>query len=370
MKRLLFFSIVLFPLVVSAQWEYRGAIGNDLKIWMRLETYADTAFGAYFYSSNGEEIKLYGNRKNRSYKLREVNKDGKVTARLEFKEVDPYIRNEGTWIPVDKKKKKLPIKMFMLPPNISVAGSGPEPLYIFTDSIKRSSKQYRYEIGAYFPQFRFEDGYGMAQFNALTASFVRTEVENFANEFKDPGTDMPWVDKSMKSEMSLNYAILDTPGFISVEFKQYMYHLGAAHPFEATKTKTYSGRLHRWINLVDLFRPSDNYIGVLSRKCQDTIIHILRERARAGYIENNDTVDMKRKLAEIDTAYAEWIETGAGPKEKNFRSFTTSQEGIRIYFDPYQVASYADGPFEIFIPFRELQQNLAPDWEVNRWKRY
>lgn len=370
MKNFLAFLLHLIPVLSLAQWEYHGTIGKDLKIWMRLETYADTAFGGYFYTSSGEEIKLYGNgNDDKGYSLKEVNSDGKVTAILTFKKTTRYDTYEGTWKPIDKKKKKLPIKIFMLPPNVSIAGAPADPIYFKTDSIKYLSKKDRYDITAYYPQFTFEDGYGRAQFNALTAAFARTEAHRFLNEFKASGEDMSMINSSTKSEMFLSYMIYDTMGFVSVEFSEYIYYLGAAHGFPATISKIYSGRLHRWVTLADIFKPNTKYLEALSAICIPAVLDSLRSRTRESYAANPDTIGLAAALADIEPSYREWVENGAAPEEKNYRSFVPTKEGLWIIFDPYQVASYADGPFEIFIPYHQLSDILADDWEVRRWKR-
>jgi hypothetical protein len=329
MKRLLLLFF-LFPSSLLAQWEYRGTIGKDLKIWMRLEAYADTAFGAYFYVDHGEEIKLYGNRKEGNYKLLEVNKDGKVTATLEFKEVDPYIRFEGTWKPVNKKKKPLPIKLFMLPPNVSVAGSPPEPIYFRKDSIIERNKKERYTINAYYPQFAFEDGYGYAQFNALIKSYVKGHVESVVDGFGLPDFELR---ADMNNELWMDYIIADTMGFVSVEFSNYIYYMGAAHGLPYTVPQIYSGRLHRMIELRDLFKPGTKYLEVLSNICIPAILDSLRARMRERYLADKDTTGLAQAVAAVDSNYRSWVENGAAPEEVNYNAFVPTRDGLWIIFD-------------------------------------
>jgi hypothetical protein len=35
-------------------------------------------------------------------------------------------------------------------------------------------------------------------------------------------------------------------------------------------------------------------------------------------------------------------------------NFTVTAKGIRFYFGPYAVASYAEGAFEVFVPWSDL----------------
>jgi uncharacterized protein YecT (DUF1311 family) len=66
------------------------------------------------------------------------------------------------------------------------------------------------------------------------------------------------------------------------------------------------------------------------------------------------------------TGYADpsWIRTGAGPYADNFESFEWQPSELVVHFDPYQVASYADGPQEVHIPMDQLQDVLRPEPRV------
>jgi hypothetical protein len=169
--------------------------------------------------------------------------------------------------------------------------------------------------------------------------------------------------------MFLSYVIYDTMGFISVEYSQYIYYLGAAHGFPATIAKIYSGRLHRWITLADLFKPKAKYLEALSKICIPAVLDSLRSRVRESYAADPDTNGLAKALSDIEPSYRDWVENGAAPREMNYGSFVPAKEGLWIIFDPYEVASYADGPFEIFIPYKKLEDILTDDWEVRRWKR-
>ena len=42
-------------------------------------------------------------------------------------------------------------------------------------------------------------------------------------------------------------------------------------------------------------------------------------------------------------------------------TFTLSPKGIKVYFDPYAVGAYAEGPYEVFVPFSALPDVFAMD---------
>jgi len=56
-----------------------------------------------------------------------------------------------------------------------------------------------------------------------------------------------------------------------------------------------------------------------------------------------------------------WIRTGAGPYAENFEAFEWLPSEVVLHFDPYAVASYADGPKEVHIPLARLQDVRRPD---------
>ena len=45
----------------------------------------------------------------------------------------------------------------------------------------------------------------------------------------------------------------------------------------------------------------------------------------------------------------------------NYQNWNVTKKGIYITFDPYQVASYAEGPKHVIVPFSALKDMLKPD---------
>jgi peptidoglycan-N-acetylglucosamine deacetylase len=71
--------------------------------------------------------------------------------------------------------------------------------------------------------------------------------------------------------------------------------------------------------------------------------------------------DLTRKLQATGSADPNWIAAGAGPYADNFDSFEWLPSEVVVHFDPYAVASYADGPQEVHIPLSRLADVLRPD---------
>jgi hypothetical protein len=51
---------------------------------------------------------------------------------------------------------------------------------------------------------------------------------------------------------------------------------------------------------------------------------------------------------------------GADPMETNYQNWNLFPDGLRINFDPYQVAPWAAGSQEVFIPFTQLEEIIDP----------
>ena len=54
------------------------------------------------------------------------------------------------------------------------------------------------------------------------------------------------------------------------------------------------------------------------------------------------------------------VEPGTAPELENFRTFRLEKDGITFYFEPYQVASWADGVITVTISLKEMAK-AAPD---------
>ena len=66
-------------------------------------------------------------------------------------------------------------------------------------------------------------------------------------------------------------------------------------------------------------------------------------------------------IAEISTRDLSPFLEGAAPTPENYKSWNMQPDGLRITFDPYQVAAYAAGPQTVFVPYSELGDIMRPD---------
>lgn len=127
---------------------------------------------------------------------------------------------------------------------------------------------------------------------------------------------------------------------LSLEFQIYKYGAGAAHGNSMTKTMNF--RLHpsKELQLHDVFKTSTNYLGMLSKYCFDDV------RKQQSGRQSDAGMEPDPFKSEHD----EWLLKGTAAVDRNYERFSFAKGGIRINFDPYHVACYAEGKYEVFIP--------------------
>lgn len=80
-------------------------------------------------------------------------------------------------------------------------------------------------------------------------------------------------------------------------------------------------------------------------------------------ISNFVTAELRKQLL-VDgeeAAVIDWIERGTTPLENSFDKFVLTRDGMRIFFEEYQVAAYAHGVMEVLIPWTILTPLVFPD---------
>jgi hypothetical protein len=110
---------------------------------------------------------------------------------------------------------------------------------------------------------------------------------------------------------------------------------GGAHPNSNTSSKIFlliDGKFQK-IELGDLFLPNSNYLKKLSELCIADL-----KKQEASSITSEEITDLSDALAHT--------------------VFTVTPYGISLYFDPYAVASYAEGAFQVNIPLVKIKDIL------------
>lgn len=178
---------------------------------------------------------------------------------------------------------------------------------------------------------------GQSHVDADLLSWARQTVDTFLGSFsEEPEHNIPY-------ELETSYTLTrPSPSVLSVVWKTASYTGGAHGNLEISST-TYDLKTGKLIDLYDVFKNLDIALDIMSRFCSRSIGHAL------GDMYNDDM-----------------LRTGTAPEAENYACFALTPSGIRIYFQPYQVAPWAAGPQVADIPLDELK-DAEPD--LSLWKK-
>lgn len=319
---------------------FRGTVG-ELRIQMTLTRAGNKLNGTYFYAKIGKDLKLTGTIDAQgNFRLDELDAgSGAKTGEFKgaWKSDGTGVTLTGEWInPKNKKNLAFLAEEQM----IFLSGS----TKLFSKSINEEDKEKRFEINAEYPELNgFKDAAIAAKFNQLVREVVMREVNDF-KKLMDEMTDEE-IEQSREAEIKkylemwyrVNFA---NDKIISIGWGNSTF-AGGAHPNYFSASINFDLRTGKKIELAELFKPNSNYLKLISDYCIRSL------KTQTGEMSDE-----------------EWIQNGAGMNEDNFKSWNLTKDGILINFDPYQVAAYAAGAFEVWIPFRDLKNILRQDAPV------
>ncbi|MDD3002484.1 MAG: RsiV family protein [Candidatus Shapirobacteria bacterium] len=139
----------------------------------------------------------------------------------------------------------------------------------------------------------------------------------------EQGPNNNWLDVYCRTIQNNN--------IISITINTSSYGAGAAHPNNYETTMSYSKKDGKILSLDSLFKPNTDYLKIIT------------ERTRY-YLNKDHGID------------PQWIIDGTS-SESSLSSFMVENNGLKITFDPYQVAPYSEGTIEVLIPKSELGPN-------------
>lgn len=119
---------------------------------------------------------------------------------------------------------------------------------------------------------------------------------------------------------------------------------GGAHGYEVKKSYNYDLKNNRPITLADIYGDDEDYLDKLSQASRQMLKEAyatISDEDRA----NSDPEAIEDYLENINSS----IDSGTEPTEENFKTFTFTPSGIKIYFAQYQVGSYVMGMPEVEI---------------------
>jgi hypothetical protein len=201
---------------------------------------------------------------------------------------------------------------------------------LLPDSIKEENKTKNYTISVeYLKMDGFKDKSTQEDFNQYVSDMVKKSVNDFKKEM------IGWVSNiDAQSEFDIGTTIfLQDEKIVSIRFDGYQYYSGAAHPTTFFFSVNYNLADNEPVTFSSLFK--GDYLSRISSLCIKDLIRQAKEYAP----ENTDYTAIKE---------------GAGPRDDNFEVFNLMPDTLHITFPVYQVASYAEGPKEVDIPYKDI----------------
>ncbi|MDX6695059.1 MAG: hypothetical protein QOF02_2662 [Blastocatellia bacterium] len=203
--------------------------------------------------------------------------------------------------------------------------------------INERNRRLRYTIKASYPQIAGATDAKAVAFNQAIKELLTKEANGFKKAIEPPDRTTPA--EVSENTFDVGYTIEHGgPDIISVSFGVSAYSAGAAHPNNYSMTFNYDLSAGRRLALSDLFNP------------------------RSGYMQAISAYAVKALKKELGPdSDSEWIATGAAPSSENYKSWNISRRGLVVTFDPYQVASYAEGEHVVVIPYAALKNFIKQD---------
>ena len=200
---------------------------------------------------------------------------------------------------------------------------------IISRQYKEVSIKDKWEIEVNYPELKLKNKKIASDFNKISKALVMVQVTEFKKMFINErnGSEMPF-------DMLIGYTVeIINENLISLLFFGREY-TGGAHGNSWSFVLNYDLKNNQQLTLSDLFNKENDFLAIISKH---SITQILK--AHGSYAVN------------------EWIEGGAGENIENFKSWSITETGLKFTFDPYQVASYANGPSTTQIPFKVFNLN-------------
>ncbi|MCL4694019.1 MAG: DUF3298 domain-containing protein [Candidatus Hydrogenedentes bacterium] len=321
MRLLTALLVITAPVVASANdggFSYHaGAIDGKYPIQMTLSRSFSDMMGSYFYLSKGEIIDLEGTVEDEAVVLTET-VEGKETGVFRGTFGENGTTLEGTWSTPDGAKE--------MPFRVERFG------YQYLEERQLRIKDQPISISMGYPVFEWGGGAKEQALNGLVTDWIHLREKGFVND----ATEMIAPDFHAEYSIDIGADVLyfSRDGFASVLFYVYTY-TGGAHGMTtyAALNVSLRGDAATAVSLSDLFTPD----GL--KKLSDACIADLKKQEASGVVDGG-----------VDSLDADALS-----------DFTLSPRGITIYFEPYAVASYAEGPFEVTIAFDSLANELKPD---------
>ncbi|HVF43147.1 MAG TPA: RsiV family protein [Pyrinomonadaceae bacterium] len=323
---------------------FRGTLGasGKLAIQMRLRREGDKLTGSYFYETVGKDLSLRGTIDAAgNFQLQEFDAAGAQTGLFKGAWKGPQCDDcgetlTGKWTRPDGTRAL----EFVL---------GAVPIY-FEGDVRLVSKTQResarrgkwggHEISAEYPQL-VGAGANVSKFNEAVRALVAKELADYRKQFGD--------DAGQGGELDLSYYVsFADESLVSVDFTDYWFYFGAGPRMAAARTFNYDLARGRALGLADLFKPSSDYLKVISDACNK---------------------DLRRQFKGEGFPDAERIGASVEDVVGDEKKWLVSRDGFVVVFDSMQFGPSGSGEHTVTVPFGALREAVRPDGPLARFAR-
>ncbi len=326
---------------------FTGGIGGS-KVEMDIQRDGTTISGTYYYRKSGSSNKLKLNGEisaDGTFTMQESDATGKETGAFKGKWTESANESgallEGDWFKPGQTADGLGFYAIEQMVNFSSTK-------ITTREFSESIKAKKADIAAAYPEL---SGNAKAVgFNNLAKKTVMDALAAFKKDMAGlTVADIRQMGDGMRNyiEVSFNVEYADED-LISINFSEDTF-TGGAHGNRGTTTLTYDLKAGREVKLADLFKPGAKYLSTIAAYA----LKDLKGRKDPESGEN-------RGLAQ------DIFEDGAKPTVGNYSNWNVTKKGLLLTFPQYQVASYADGPQTVIVPYSALRAIVRPNGALSK----
>lgn len=206
------------------------------------------------------------------------------------------------------------------------SGQAGVPLLIQNLDISRLGRAGMPDISVSYPSV------GVSAIDEDIAAWVNHIVFSFERDFSGENGISDKGDAENRYSLSSTYRVIrPSPAALSVVFELWM-DTGGVHPGLDVITLNYSLISEQRLSLVDVFEDTARALDVMSGYSRS----VLAVRVGGG---------------RVDQAIA----SGTAPAPDNFANIALIPSGVRVYFQPYQVAPWSAGTQIVDIPLEKLK---------------
>ena len=318
---------------------FRGTLGGKVAIQARLRREGERLAGSYFYETIGKDLSLRGTIDAAGdFTLEEFDAAGAKTGIFKGAWKGPQCDEcvdtlTGKWTRPDGTR---PLEFTLSEFMVSFEGD----TRLVSKSLKESKRRGKWgghEISAEYPQLQ-GGGANALKFNEAVRALVLKDVADHRNLFGEG--------EGGGGELDLSYYVsFADDSLVSVDFSDYWFYFGAGSRMAASTTFNYDLARGRALNLADLFKPSSDYLKIISDACK---------RELQSQFKGESFPDAAR--------IAESVEGVVGDEKK----WLISKDGLVVVFDSMEFGPSGSGEHTVTVPFAALKNVIRPDGPVAR----